>query len=196
MPSIDGSVRSARACFASLAEPSARNGATIVPFTMGPPVRIDTMKEDDVHAVGAIEGPTRMDEAQVQGELTRPWARLWVAREEEGTVVAYLVAWHVVDELHVLNVATREDRRRRGIGRALMDTAVTYARERHVAHVLLEVRRSNRAAIELYRAVGFFAMGVRARYYPDDEDAVEMVLTLDPESGDIVAQPDQVRLDA
>ena len=48
-------------------------------------------------------------------------------------------------------------------------------------HVLLEVRRSNAAAIALYRALGFFAMGVRARYYPDDEDAVEMVLALRPE---------------
>ena len=49
-------------------------------------------------------------------------------------------------------------------------------------HVLLEVRRSNAPAIALYRALGFFAMGVRARYYPDDEDAVEMVLAFD--SGD------------
>ena len=50
-------------------------------------------------------------------------------------------------------------------------------------HVLLEVRRSNAPAIALYRALGFFAMGVRARYYPDDEDAVEMVLALDLETG-------------
>ena len=44
-------------------------------------------------------------------------------------------------------------------------------------------------------ALGFFAMGVRARYYPDDEDAVEMVLMLDPDTGDIVAHDDEVRLD-
>ena len=164
-------------------------------FAMAPPFHVETMKPADVPAVAALEGPTRMTAESVQGELERPWSRLWVAREEGGAVVAFLVAWHVVDELHVLNVATREDRRRRGIGRALMDTAVTYARERHVAHVLLEVRRSNRAAIALYRAVGFFAMGVRSRYYPDDEDAVEMVLALDPETGAIVAHADEVRLD-
>jgi ribosomal-protein-alanine N-acetyltransferase len=64
-----------------------------------------------------------------------------------------------------------------------------------VKHVLLEVRRSNGAAIALYRRVGFFAMGVRARYYPDDEDAVEMVLMLDPETGAVVAHGDEVRLD-
>ncbi|HEY3819363.1 MAG TPA: ribosomal protein S18-alanine N-acetyltransferase [Polyangiaceae bacterium] len=162
---------------------------------MPPSVHIDAMRDGDLCAVAAIDGATRMDEAQLKEELGRPWARLWVAREENGEVAAFLVSWHVADELHVLNVATREDRRRRGIGRALMDVVVGYARSHHVKHVLLEVRRSNAPAIALYRCVGFFAMGVRARYYPDDEDAVEMVLMLDPDTGAVVAHADEVRLD-
>ena len=77
------------------------------------PLRIDTMNEDDVAAVVSIDGPTRMSEEQLRAEIQRPWARLWVARDER-VVVAFVIAWHVADELHVLNVATREDRRRRG----------------------------------------------------------------------------------
>ncbi len=61
-------------------------------------------------------------------------------------------------------------------------------------HVLLEVRRSNASAIALYRRLGFVAMGVRARYYPDDEDAVEMVLRLDPRTGVVVPGEDEVTL--
>jgi ribosomal-protein-alanine N-acetyltransferase len=163
---------------------------------MRPPLRIDTMSDGDVCAVAAIEGPTRMAEEQLRAELARPWSRLWVAREAGGGTVAFVVAWHVADELHVLNVATRADRQRRGIARALMDQVVAYARDKRVKHVLLEVRRSNRAAIALYRVVGFFAMGVRARYYPDDEDAVEMVLMLDPVTGEVVAHRDEVRIDS
>ena len=94
-------------------------------------------------------------------------------------MVAFLLAWHVADELHVLNITTRSDRRRQGIGRALMSTAVAYARENRVGHVLLEARRSNEAALALYRSMGFVAARVRPRYYPDDEDAVEMTLRLD-----------------
>ena len=159
------------------------------------------MKEGDIREVAAVEGPTRMDEAQVRAELERPWARIWVARETEPgsggkRIAGYLVAWHVADELHVMNVATRADRRRRGVGRALVDSAVAYARARRVRHALLEVRRSNRPAIALYRSVGFFAMGVRTRYYADDEDAVEMVLLFDPTTGDIVAHADEIRLEA
>jgi ribosomal-protein-alanine N-acetyltransferase len=157
------------------------------------PIRIETMSPGDGSAVAAIDGPTRMTEEQILAELQRPWARIWVAREERG-VAAYVVAWHVADELHVLNVATRADRRRRGIARALMDHLVDHAREKHVKHVLLEVRRSNVAAIALYRGLGFFAMGVRARYYPDDEDAIEMVLAFDTATGEIVPHADEVRL--
>jgi len=151
------------------------------------------MNEADVAAVVSIDGPTRIGEEQLRAELLRPWARLWVARED-GVVVAFVIAWHVADELHVLNVATREDRRRRGIARHLMEHVVAHARAVRVKHALLEVRRSNVAAIALYRAFGFFAMGVRTRYYPDDEDAIEMVLAFDIATGEIVPHADEVRL--
>jgi len=159
-------------------------------------VRIDTMRGSDLGAVASIEGPTHMDVAQLADELARPWSRLWVAREDEHAVVAFVVSWHVADELHVLNIATREDRRRRGIARALLAGVVEYARGQRMRHLLLEVRRSNHPAIALYRSLGFFAMGVRARYYADDEDAVEMVLMLDPDTGAVLAHDDEVKLEA
>jgi ribosomal-protein-alanine N-acetyltransferase len=160
-------------------------------------VRIDPMTEDDVDAVAAMDGPTRMTADNVRDELRRPWSKIWVAREigGNGDLVAFVISWHVADEIHVLNVTTRADQRRRGIGRAVMTEALTYGRRNKVRHMLLEVRRSNGPAIAMYRDLGFYAMGVRARYYPDDEDAVEMVLALDPDTGDIRRQADQVRLD-
>jgi len=154
---------------------------------------IDAMRERDVADVAAMDESTRMNEDHLRTELARAWARTWVAREQDD-VVGYILTWHVADELHVMNVATRADRRRRGIGSALMREAIAYARGRQVKHILLEVRRSNAAAIALYRAFGFFAMGVRARYYPDDEDAVEMVLLFDQATGKVVKHEDEVRL--
>ncbi len=158
------------------------------------PVRIDSMNEGDIVAVTAIGGPTRMSEEQLRAEIIRPWARLWVARELEYGLVAFVIVWHVADEIHVLNIATRADRRREGIARALMDHVVAFARAAGAKHVLLEVRRSNLPAIALYRGLRFFAMGVRTRYYQDDEDAIEMVLAFDIETGEIVPHVDEVRL--
>ncbi|MBV9947189.1 MAG: GNAT family N-acetyltransferase [Myxococcales bacterium] len=161
---------------------------------MRAPVRIDVMNPGDLTAVAAMAS-ARADVEQLQAELSRPWSRAWVAREGAddwqadrdappddplaGEVVAFLLAWHVTDELHVLDLATREDRRRRGIARALLEAAVRYAREHGVRHVLLEARRSNQGALALYEQVGFIAARIRARYYPDDEDAVEMLLVVD-----------------
>jgi ribosomal-protein-alanine N-acetyltransferase len=122
----------------------------------------------------AFAGPT----FSPAGELDRPWARVWMAARE-GAPVGFLVAWHVVDELHVLNVATAMSERRRGVGSRLVDEALAYAKAQSVRLVLLEVRRSNEPAIRLYEKHGFVLAGVREKYYSDnDEDALEMTLTL------------------
>jgi ribosomal-protein-alanine N-acetyltransferase len=130
-------------------------------------------------------------------ELSRPWARLWAARASEGAPLAgFLIAWHVADELHVLNIATLPAMRRRGIARALMDASLAYSSQHKIRIVLLEVRRSNRPAIKLYRGLDFTALGVRAGYYADNgEDAIEMILALDPESGRVLPGRDEIAID-
>ena len=145
---------------------------------------------DDIARASFTEGGFSVDE-----ELTRPWSRIWVARTREH-VVAFLIAWHVADELHILNVATAPAVRRRGVATAIMSEAMVYARGNRVRIVLLEVRRSNRPAIKLYRSLGFTAMGIRPNYYSDDgEDAVEMMIGLDPSTGRVLPGRDEVRLE-
>jgi ribosomal-protein-alanine N-acetyltransferase len=154
--------------------------------------------DDDVRAIAAIDDAsfpqTRPAEEHVREELSRPWTRVWAAREGD-QITGYLLAWHVADEIHVLQVASRLTHRRRGIGLALVAEAFAYARAEHARLLLLEVRRSNAAAIALYRRVGFVATHVRRGYYADGEDAVEMQAELDPETGAQVARVDEEGLD-
>lgn len=147
----------------------------------------------------------------VEEELSRPWSRVWIAladlrsEEDQGaesaatpslSAVGFLVSWHVADEVHILNIATSPPVRRRGVGSALMRESIDYARANRVRIVLLEVRRSNRAAIRLYRTLGFTAMGLRPGYYSDNgEDAVEMVLGIDPTTGELLPGRDEIRID-
>ena len=64
-------------------------------------------------------------ELDVDAELARSWARIWTAGDP---VVAFLLAWAVADELHVINVATHPDHRRCGAARALLaDAGLTQA---------------------------------------------------------------------
>jgi [ribosomal protein S18]-alanine N-acetyltransferase len=151
---------------------------------------------NDVAAIDAIAGESFSEYAfSVEEELSRPWARIWIARDELGPS-GFLVAWHVADEVHILNIAVAEALRRQGIARALMAEALGYAARQQIRIILLEVRRSNRAALRLYRGLGFTAMGVRPGYYSDNgEDAVEMVLGMDPATGAILPGKDEIRID-
>lgn len=161
--------------------------------------RIEKAEDPEVEPLEAIARECFAENKfSVAEELGRPWARAWAAwpAEDDPHPAAFLVAWHVADELHVLNVATAPAMRRRGFARALMDEALAYAAAEHVRIVLLEVRRSNRPAIKLYRGLGFTALGVRPQYYADnDEDAIEMILALDPESGRVLPGRDEIRID-
>ena len=57
-------------------------------------------------------------------------------------------------------------------------------------------QRKNRAASALYRGLGFTTLGVRGAYYADnDEDAVEMILALDPSTGRALPGEDEIRID-
>jgi [ribosomal protein S18]-alanine N-acetyltransferase len=147
-------------------------------------VRVAPIVPAEVAIVAELDPVSQRGEQDLQAELALPWSRVWVAHEAGIGVVGFVVFWHVVDEIHVIHLGTRLDQRRRGLGRTVLGAVVDYARAHHVRHVLLEVRRSNDAAIGLYRAAGFRAVGARTGYYRDGEDAIEMTLTLAMESAD------------
>jgi len=117
-------------------------------------------------------------------ELRCDFSRSRVARDAgDGTVTGYIVCWVVAEEMHVQTLAVRRDRRRRGIASRLVEEMMRIAREAPIFEASLEVRRSNRAARELYRKFGFRVKGVRPAYYSDvGEDALIMAVDVTPRS--------------
>ena len=67
-------------------------------------------------------------------------------------------------------------RRRQGIGRALLEQAVEWAREVGVAKLELHVFPYNEPAIRLYERFGFEREGVRRRHYRRGDELVDAVL--------------------
>lgn len=98
---------------------------------------------------------------------------------EHRRIAGYIVAREAASELHINNVAVREQYRRRGIGRALLKQILEEARNLEVTTAFLEVRSGNIAAQALYEECGFKAIARRSGYYSDPrEDAVVMSLLL------------------
>jgi ribosomal-protein-alanine N-acetyltransferase len=111
-------------------------------------------------------------------ELEREWAHLEVVREGP-RVFAFANYWLVRDEVHILNVAVDPTARRRGHAARLLAHIIVSSRRRACRFVTLEVRKSNRGALKLYRSFGFRAVGIRRNYYVEDgEDAIVMLLDL------------------
>jgi [ribosomal protein S18]-alanine N-acetyltransferase len=148
----------------------------------------------DIDAVVEIENrssPTPWPAQLFLEDLGRDWAHIDLVRlarphdpgghdggQGHGPVVGFASYWLVHDELHLLNLAAHPEHRRHGIGKRLMRHLIAVARGRNCRYVTLEVRRGNHAAQALYQSHGFEAMGMRARYYSDGEDAIVMTLNL------------------
>lgn len=142
-------------------------------------VAIEWMRPEDVDAVLAIERVVFCDpwakrafeeEARRRDTMAFPM----VARRR-GTVVGYLIAWFVHDEVHLANIAVRRSEQGRGVGQRLLDRLLAEGETRHSAYVTLEVRWSNERAIRFYRRNGFRDVAMRRGYYRDGEDAVVML---------------------
>ncbi len=93
---------------------------------------------------------------------------LFLVAEQAGAPVghAFLEPLPLAVTSHVvrLTIAIHEGHRRRGVGRALMEALLGWARSSpRVEKVELQVRSSNEPAIALYRSLGFVEEGRKTR---------------------------------
>jgi N6-L-threonylcarbamoyladenine synthase len=135
------------------------------------------MTAEDLNAVCTIENASFSD-AWSRGvfleELVAP-RRAWVVAEHGDEIIGYGGVAAFGDEAHLMNLAVREEVRGRGVGRVLFRRLTELAAELGPRLITLEVRESNRGAIEFYQSLGLEVTGVRPRYYSDTrEDALIM----------------------
>jgi len=141
--------------------------------------RLWAMRAEDVAAVVAVEQAAFPDEwpaTAFERELTKnSMARYVVLGDGEGGVAGFGGLWLMVDAAHIVSVGVAPEWRRRGYGRAIVHALVKAAIDHGMVEATLEVRESNEAARALYRVYGFYEVGRRKRYYPDNrEDAIIM----------------------
>ena len=99
-----------------------------------------------------------------------------VALDDEGTIVGYAGIFTpdqgIDADIHTLTVSP--DHRRKGIGRALLEEMIAWAKQRQAPVVFLEVREGNDEAAPLYISSGFSAISRRNDYYGTGVHAVVM----------------------
>jgi RimJ/RimL family protein N-acetyltransferase len=110
-----------------------------------------------------------------------PHAAVFVAERGDGAIIGRLslardshpASVHVAD----LGLMVAKDARRQGVGRALLEAAVEWARSSGVRKLELHVFPWNESAIKLYERFGFEREGYRKGHYRragEDVDAILM----------------------
>jgi [ribosomal protein S18]-alanine N-acetyltransferase len=139
---------------------------------------------DDLDRLAALERicfDRPWSPALLQEELDQPCSRIWIALEGS-RATAYAIVRVLPGAGELLRIGVVPERRRHGLGGALLAAAASEVRRSGGDELQLEARADNREANALYRRHGFRESGRRGRYYEDGGDAILWTL-------DLVAEP-------
>ena len=142
---------------------------------------INEMNTGHLEAVANIEkmcfsNPWSYD--ALSSELQNPLAAFYVV-ERAGEPVGYAGMNYVLDEGYIANIAVHPDCRRKGCAAALLKKLHSFALEKGLAMLTLEVRASNIDAISIYENFGFARVGLRRGFYDSPkEDGIIMTKIL------------------
>jgi ribosomal-protein-alanine N-acetyltransferase len=152
-------------------------------------VKFRLMKEEDLQQIAELERESFTDPYPIDflRLLYRLSPDLFIVAEEKiktrleifGYTVAQIYELGQAQVGHILSIAIKKEKRRKGYGSQLVQDLIHRLKTRKCRHVLLEVRVSNRVAIAMYRKLGFHDMDIIQSYYADGEDAVVMVRNLE-----------------
>lgn len=89
--------------------------------------------------------------------------------------VGYIGFWKIMDEAHVTNISIHPDFQNKKLAHRLILSMINECYKEKIKYITLEVRVSNERAIHLYEKFGFKSLGIRKKYYQDNnEDALIM----------------------
>jgi ribosomal-protein-alanine N-acetyltransferase len=137
---------------------------------MDAPCRIREATRSDLDAVAVLERAVFSDpwEASAFAPHLGPY---FLVAEVNDALVGYVLGSRAADQAEVLNLAVASAHQRRGIATRLWGTLSGLLVRAGVRDVFLEVRESNRSALDFYDVLGFRTVGSRPRYYrhpPED----------------------------
>jgi ribosomal-protein-alanine N-acetyltransferase len=99
--------------------------------------------------------------------------------KRSGSVMGYIGAWSIIDEVHITTLACSNKYKRKGVAETLLAELIYEAYEHKIKALTLEVRISNIKAQKLYEKYGFFRQGIRKKYYEDNHEAALILWTED-----------------
>jgi ribosomal-protein-alanine N-acetyltransferase len=136
-------------------------------------IAISRMRHSDIEAVTRLEQicqPLPWSANIYATELNNEAAYYVVAKTDDGELAGYGGIWVVMDEMHITNIATRPTLRGKKVAERMLIKLLRAGIDRGATRATLEVRQSNNPAHNLYLKYGFADVGIRRRYYSDNNE--------------------------
>lgn len=106
-------------------------------------------------------------EAQITEMIEKKEYKIVAIIEDE--IVGYGIFHDAIDIIELIKIGVLPEKQRQGIGEKIM------AEIEEIRDILLEVRESNKKAINFYKKLGFKECSKRKNYYRDGETAIIMI---------------------
>ena len=87
----------------------------------------------------------------------------------EEKIVAYIACSYILDTMDILSLLVSKDFRRKKLGSLLILKILEFAKNNDINTITLEVRKQNKAAINLYEKFRFNKISERKNYYKTDD---------------------------
>ena len=108
-------------------------------------------------------------------ELENGKSKYFVAKQEN-EIVGFAGILLIIDQVNIMNIVVKKDKRNFGIGSSLLEEIIRYSKIHNATSITLEVNEKNIPAIKLYKKYGFKQVGLRRKYYKNEDNAILMDL--------------------
>ena len=108
-------------------------------------------------------------------ELENGKSKYFVAKQEN-EIVGFAGILLIIDQVNIMNIVVKKDKRNFGIGSSLLEEIIRYSKIHNATSITLEVNEKNIPAIKLYKKYGFKQVGLRRKYYNNEYNAILMDL--------------------
>ena len=108
-------------------------------------------------------------------ELENGKSKYFVVKQEN-EIVGFAGIMLIIDEVNIMNIVVKKDKRNLGIGSSLLEEIIRYSKIHNATSITLEVNEKNVPAIRLYEKYGFKQVGIRKKYYNNEDNAILMDL--------------------
>ena len=96
-----------------------------------------------------------------------------IGLEQQNKIVSYCLALDSLDDINILSIATKQEKKQKGYASFLVEYLSQLAQKENKT-LSLEVKEHNNIAISFYEKMGFKKIHTRKNYYKDGSDACIM----------------------